>query len=216
MKITVAVIDDQDIIRVGVHQLLSDAPHIALVGGFGDVDAFLHESGDPLPDIVILGDTLPGTSLSQAAQRILDACQDTGIIVLGNQLTAHNMHALLVKGVAGFVCKHEPLRDTLLVGIRRVHDGKVHFSPEAAVISQQYEPVVTLTPRLTEVLLLIAQGFHIQEIARELRISRRAAYAARARLRDALGVQTDAQLGAEAWRRGLLNYDRGRDNGLQP
>jgi DNA-binding NarL/FixJ family response regulator len=208
LTINVAVIDDLDIIRVGIQQFLSGMLQCHFVGGYATTTDFCSApTACYSTDVIVLDDTLPDADVFQSVTRIQRVCARPAIIVLGNDLTAQTIQRLLRHGVQGFICKNEPLRDTLLVGIRRVYDGKAHFSPEAALISTQFDPPVTLSPRLTQVLELIAQGLHVQGIARELSISPRAVYAARSRLRDALGVQTDAQLGAEAMRRGLLRYE---------
>lgn len=202
-SINVAVVDDQDIIRVGIQQFLSGLPHITFTGGFASIHAFCHDAASARTDVLLLDDSLPFTDVFQAVTFVQNRRPNVAIILLGSRLSPADMHTLLKRGVQGFISKDEPLRDTLVTGIERVCEGKVHLSPEAVWINKQYDPS-PLSPRLVQVLELIAQGLHVQQIARELDISTRAVYAARTRLREALGVQTDAQLGAEAIRRGLI------------
>jgi DNA-binding NarL/FixJ family response regulator len=205
LKIHVAIIDDQDIIRFGVQQLLSTVPTISLLGSFSSIEAFCDVGVSRKVSVVLLDDTLPEVTTRRTVHSIQLAAPGARLLVLGRHLTASTIHDLLDLGVLGFICKEEPLGETLVSGIRRVHLGKLHFSPEAAAISRDIEPHPSLSPRLEQVLVLTARGLHVQAIARTLDISTRAVYAARARLRAALDVNNDAQLGSEAFRRGLLD-----------
>ena len=199
-----AVVDDQDIIRFGVQQYLSNAPFVTLCGSFADLDMFFQVPACRDADIVILDDTLPYRTVYQSVREIRNQCPETAILILGSQLDAHTIQNLIAQDVLGFVCKEEEMDGTLIMGVRRLHDRKIYLSPEAALISSQSSHGGSLSPRLLQVLSLIAQGAHIRQMALELGIGPRAVYAARARLRDALGVRTDAQVVAEAIRRGLL------------
>ena len=155
--------------------------------------------------MLLLDNSLPFVDVFEAVRRVRACAPHTAILLLADKLNPAEMQALLKLGVLGFVCKEEPLRDTLFAGIRRVKEGKIHFSPEAALIGKLYDTAAPLSERQVQVLERIARGLHIQQIALELDISARAVYAARARVREALGVTTDAQLGVEALRRGLLD-----------
>lgn len=204
MNIDVALIDDQDIIRFGIQQLLAEVPTVSLLGSFASVESFGASDVCRQATVVLLDDTLPGIDTAQAVRRLQGAAPQARLLMLGRHLTAARIHTLLQQGVLGFVSKDEPLQETLVSGIRRVHLGKLHFSPEAAAISREIAHSPPLSPRLTQVLELIARGYHVQEIAQTLEISPRAVYAARTRLREALNVKNDAQLGGEAFRRGLI------------
>lgn len=205
MTTHVVMIDDHEIIRLGIQQILSQIPDVICAGGYASVKAFTRKAGRAPIDIVLLSDTLHGIDTFTAVSLVENTYPDAVIILLCSQTFAANIQLLLERGVLGFIHKHEPLRDTLEVGIQRVLAGKIHFSPEMALVRLPLDTPTVLSPRLCQVLRLIAQGYYIQDIAHELGISTRAVYAARARLREALGVQTDAQLGAEAMRRGLLD-----------
>lgn len=204
MKIRVTVIDDQDLVRVGIEHLLIEVLQVEFLGGFADAESFCRSPLRHNTDVLLLDDTLPWTTVFESVSALQAACPRAALLVLGSQLNGLDMHLLLKMGVLGFITKDEPLRETLGIGIRRVYHRKVYLSPEAALITQE-QMGDHLSPRLAQVLEMIAQGKHVQEIAQELDISPRAVYAARARLRETLNVQTDAQLGNEARRRGLTH-----------
>jgi DNA-binding NarL/FixJ family response regulator len=126
------------------------------------------------------------------------------------------MYEIVYAGAMGVVCKHEPVQDILRTAIHQVHLGQIYFSTHAMKIaSQTPEAQFALSPRLQEVLMLMAQGVHVQEIAQMLDVTPRAIYSARNRLREILEVATNEQIIAAAIRRDLLrgfierpeNYD---------
>lgn len=207
MLIQVAVIDDQDVIRVGVAHFLAAAHQIHFVGGFADVESFCRSPECVDTDVVLLDDTLPAKTVQQSAHYLRKQNPHLAVVILGRALDVESMQRLLVQGVAGFVCKQEPLGDILPTCIRHVHGGRVYFSPEAALIGTRNDEDIILSPRQMQVLKLIARGEHIQQMALALDISPRALYAVRLRLRQAFGVRTDAQVVAEAFRRRLLNEE---------
>jgi DNA-binding NarL/FixJ family response regulator len=203
MNIRVTVIDDQDLIRVGVEYLLNELPQVEFMGGFADVKSFCEVPVCHNTDVLVLDDTLPWTTVFESVSLLRKTCPRTALLVLGSQLNGLDMQILVKLGVLGFITKDEPLREMLGVGLYRVYHRKVYLSPEAALITREQDED-HLTPRQAQVLERIAQGKNVQQTAQELGISAGAVYAARARLRETLAVQTDAQLGTEARRRGLI------------
>lgn len=204
LSINVAIVDDQDIIRLGVQQSLANTPHITFLGGYPDLASLRRSAACQRADVVLLDDTLPGMTVVDATRTLLEHCPDVTVLVLGSGLAAHDIHQVIQAGAAGVVCKNEPVQDMLVMGIRHAHAGRVYLSPHAALIAGRIESVVALSPRLDQVLQLMARGYHVQEMAVELGISARAVYTARTRLRSLLDVDTNEQIVAEAMRRGLL------------
>ncbi len=207
MTIKVAVIDDHDVIRCGIQQLLSTVPHARFMGGFPDLETFRLDPTSPRTDVLILDDTLPFTSIYQAVRQLTAEYPHLAIIILGCKLNAGNMQTLAELGATGFICKYDSLRDILSTAIRQVHKGQTYLSPEAMFIKRDADSLQSLSPRLEQVLVLIEQGLYVQQIAQELDISDRAIYAARKRLRVIFDAATDAQLISKAIRAGALDPD---------
>jgi DNA-binding NarL/FixJ family response regulator len=204
LTIKVAVVDDQDIIRLGVRQSLAGASDITLLGDYADVSSFCHSAAAQRAEVVLLDDSLPDMDLLQALDSVQSCCPTAAMLILGSRLTQPDVHNAIEAGAAGVVCKKEPLSDVLLIGIRHVHEGHVYLSPEPALLAGRIGKELVLSPRLDQVLHLMARGCHVQEMAQEMGISTRAVYNARARLREILEVDTNEQIVAEALRRGLL------------
>jgi DNA-binding NarL/FixJ family response regulator len=204
LTIKVVIVDDQDIIRLGVQQSLAGVSDITLLGGFADVPSFCRSATAQRTDVVLLDDSLPDMDLLQAIQSVQTCCPTAAALILGSRLTRHDIHRAIEAGAAGVVCKQEPLQDVLLIGIRHVHEGRVYLSPEPALLAGRIGTELVLSPRLDQVLHLIADGCHVQAMAQEMGVSTRAVYNSRTRLREILEVDTNEQIVAEAIRRGLL------------
>lgn len=207
MGIDVVIVDDQDIIRLGVRQSLDDIPHITFLGGYSDVSSFCQSATVQRADVVLLDDSLPDMDLVQAYETVQEQCPNAAVLVLGTQMSAHDIHRVIGGGALGVVCKNEPVQDALVVGIRRAYEGQVYLSSSAALIAGRLEPALVLSPRLDQVLHLMARGGHVQGMAQALGITDKAVYNARTRLREILEVDTNEQIVAEAMRRGLLRRD---------
>lgn len=204
MTIQVAIVDDQDIIHLGVQQSLANLPHITFLGGYADVPSFCQSAAADCADVILLDDSLPDTDIVRAYEAVQERCPTAAVLFLGSQLSAHDIHRVIAAGALGVVCKNEPVQDRLVVGIQHAHARKVYLSPSAALIAGRLDSSPVLSPRLDQVLHLMARGCHVQGIARELGITDRAVYNARKRLREILDVETNEQIVAEAIRRGLL------------
>jgi DNA-binding NarL/FixJ family response regulator len=216
LNINVAVIDELEIIRLGVQQSLTSVSRVTFVGSFSTIASFYDSPAYWRTHILLVSDSLPNVSVPQATEQILQDRPDIAILVLGSRLTPQTMYEIVYAGAMGVVCKHEPVQDILRTAIHQVHLGQIYFSTHAMKIaSQTPEAQFALSPRLQEVLMLMAQGVHVQEIAQMLDVTPRAIYSARNRLREILEVATNEQIIAAAIRRDLLrgfierpeNYD---------
>jgi len=207
LSINVVIVDDQDIIRLGVQQSLDNNPHITFLGGYSDIPAFCRSAAAQRTDVVLLDDSLADMDIVQAYKAVQERCPNAAVLILGSVMSAQDIHRVIGAGALGVVCKNEPVQDMLVVGIRHAHKGQVYLSPSAALIAGRLEPSLVLSPRLDQVLHLMARGCHVKGIAQELGITDRAVYNARKRLREILEVDTNEQIVAEAVRRGLLRRD---------
>jgi len=205
LSINVAVIDDLDIIQLGVQQSLAEIHSLHFVGGFSTLEAFYGSTSCQKVDVLLLDDSRPDGDLFETIQAIQQQCQDTAIILLGSRLTSSGIHQAIRAGAAGVICKDEPVQDILAMGIRHAHTGKVYLSPNAALIAGRIGAVPVLTRKIDEVLRLIARGYEVPDMMLELGISRKAVYKRRKRLCEVLEVKTKEQIVAEAIRRGLLS-----------
>src|SRR4030042_1678128 len=185
--------DDHAGLRAGLRLLLDGQEDMQVVDEAGDGWQTVDKAVSLKPDIVLLDITMPGLSGLEAARQFPQM------------------------GAAGYIVKKAA--DTELVAaIRAVNRGESFIHPSLTLVLiegylQQPPPVRTkesaeeLTPRETEVLRLVAQGYTSQQIAQSLTISVTTVETHRAHIMEKLGLRGRAQLFRYAVSRGLLNPD---------
>jgi DNA-binding NarL/FixJ family response regulator len=179
--ITVALIEDNRLVREGLTALLNRVPDMrVLAGGLDEHGAFREGT---VPRVVLLDPGLEQADSVRVAHRLGEDFPDTGIIVMDLLPTEEDIMEFVGVGVSGFVMKDATL-DELLGTIRSVASG-VDVLPPPLVTSLFTEianevvsngtPVgfdsVRMTPREREVIDLIAEGKSNKAIGKELHIS---------------------------------------------
>ena len=131
-------------------------------------------------------------------------------------LTIHEDEALLraalKAGASGSILKRAA-ESELVSAIHKILNGELYVDPSMVRMllnddvpspASQTKPIEELTPRETEVLKLIAQGYTNRQIGEELHISIRTAESHRANLSGKLGLQSRVELVRYAREHGLI------------
>lgn len=205
----VLLADDHQIMAEGLRSLLE--PEFELVGIVTDGREAVAAVEALRPDVVVLDITMPSLNGIEAARQLRAAGSLARVVFLTMHRDAAYAARALDAGAAGFVLKHAAAAE-LVTAIRQALQGRTYVTPLiAADLLQTYrerEPGQTttldqLTPRQREVLQLVAEGHSAKEIARLLHISPRTAEFHKARLMQALGAGSTAELTQYAIRHGL-------------
>lgn len=183
--IRVLIIDDHPVVRAGMRSVLEAAGDIALVAEGSRGDETLPLIRQHRPDVLVLDVNLPGASGIEVTRRLRAEGIATPILILTIQSDGATIFALLENGATGYVLKDEAL-ETLPHAVRAVAAGKSWLSPAVAqqvvhraVSGEDVSPPAPplpdnpLTPRETEVLVLLAQGLDNAAIARKLVVTMR-------------------------------------------
>ncbi len=203
MEVKVGVLDEHDLIRIAVRDILTQSQDIELVGIFASMKALVDHG--QVVDVLLLGDRLSDTDIFEAMARLREQYPTLKIIVLGQQWSRAQIQAALECGALGFIDKSESLPDLLVSGIRHVKRGVSYVSPEAGSrCAQPDPPEICLTPRELEVLQFMVE-LTPKQIGAALNLSRRTVYDIQTRLREKFDVRTNAQVIAEAIRRGRIS-----------
>lgn len=180
--IRVAVVDDHQLFREGVIELLATMTEVRVVGQGGTAAEAVALAVEQHPDVMLLDLDMPDTVGGSAhragatAQRVLDASPDTRVVVLTMHDSAALVRELLVAGASGYLLKSAG-RDELLSAVKTAarQTGSVTFSlsrgAALALSSREHRRTSLLTPRETEVLELLANGGSNRQIARDLQIT---------------------------------------------
>ncbi|MCB2411485.1 response regulator transcription factor, partial [Demequina sp. TTPB684] len=183
MSVRVVIVDDHDVIRVGVRESL-DAD-IEVVGEGRDVESAIAAVTTHLPEVVILDVHLPGGTGGGALDvlaEILGRPESPKVLALSVSDAADDVVATVRAGARGYVTKSISGPE-LSDAVRRVHSGDAVFSPRLAgfvldafnaaggEVAQADEDLDKLTEREQEVMRLIARGYTYREVAEKLFIS---------------------------------------------
>ncbi|MGV8882601.1 MAG: response regulator [Rhodoglobus sp.] len=171
--IRVLVADDHPIVRGGIVALLAGEADIDVVGEATDGLSAVELAASVNPDIVLMDLRMPpGIDGDEATARILAASPAIRVIILTTYETDSSILTAIEAGASGYLLKAAP-QEEILAGIRSVARGEVALAPSIAamLVNRVARPAVTLSPRETEVLALVALGDSNPTIAGKLFLS---------------------------------------------
>jgi DNA-binding NarL/FixJ family response regulator len=214
--ITVLIVDDQDLVRMGLRTLLDSENDMTCVGEAADGQAAVTAAKQRKPDVVLMDIRMPGVDGLTATRRITEdpTLGDTKVIVLTTFELDEYVFDALRYGASGFLLKDTKPAE-LLRAIRLVADGGALLSPSVTrklvreFVSQSprsHKPhpyLHTLTEREREIVSLVAEGLSNDEIADRLVISPATARTHVSRAMIKLGARDRAQLVVFAYQSGL-------------
>ncbi|MCU1508861.1 MAG: response regulator transcription factor [Glaciihabitans sp.] len=170
--IRVLVADDHPIVRSGIVALLQTADDITVVGEATNGLQAVELTSTTSPDLVLLDLRMPGIDGDEATARILARHPHVRVVILTTYESDAGILTAIEAGASGYLLKAAP-QEEILAGIRSVARGEVVLAPSIAalLVNRAKVPVVTLSPRETEVLRLVAAGHSNRAIATTLFVS---------------------------------------------
>jgi DNA-binding NarL/FixJ family response regulator len=176
-SVSVLIADDQDLVRAGFRAILETQAGITVCGEAADGLQAVDLVARRAPDVVLMDIQMPGVDGLEATRRILATGTPVAVLMLTTfDLDAYVYDALRA-GASGFLLKDTRPED-LVSAIRVVArgDGLIAPSITKRLIAQfaRAAPrgvpaaLQELTPRESEVLVLLARGLTNGEIAGEL------------------------------------------------
>jgi two-component system response regulator NreC len=210
--INILIADDHAIVRTGLRALLRSEPGLQLVGeATGGYEA-IELVGKTRPDILILDLSMPDLDGIAVTRQPKPQHPDLLILIL----TVHEDEAMLREairaGASGYIVKHAAEAE-LIAAIKTVRRGDLYVDPAMLRVllvesprprTEQPASPDPLTPRETDVLKLIVQGYTNRQVGEELGISVRTVEGHRANLLEKLGLRSRVELVRYARDRGLL------------
>jgi len=210
--IKVMIADDHAIVRTGLRALINSEPTMELIGeatgGYEAIDLI----GKNQPDILILDLSMPDLDGIEVTKRIKPEFPGLSILILTIHEDEALLRAALKAGAGGYILKHAAEAE-LIFAIHTILRGDLYVDPSLVrrLLSDETPPAVAqpqsteaLTPRETEVLKLIVQGYTNRQIGEELNISVRTVESHRANLSEKLGLHSRVELVRYARENGLI------------
>ena len=219
---TVALVDDQSLLRAGLRALLDAEDGIEVVGEAGDGEEAIAVAREQRPDVMLMDIRMPGVDGLDATRRIVADPDLSGVkvVVLTTFEVDEYVFEALRAGAAGFLLKEaEP--DEIVRAVRVVAEGESLLSPSitrrvvetfaggAAPSGPAVSGLDELTEREAEIVALVGTGLSNGEIAERLVISPATARTHVSRAMLKLGARDRAQLVVFAYEAGLVTPGRG-------
>lgn len=206
----VLVVDDHPVVRKGLIQILEGETGIALVGEASEAREMMRLALGGDWDAVVLDINLPDRSGLEALRDLKAARPDLPVLVLSMYPEEQYALRVLKAGASGYLTK-ESVVDELVNAVRKVACGGRYVSPtlaerlaEEVASPSEGPPHKALSDREFQVMLMVAAGKKVKEIAAELGLSVKTVSTYRSRLMQKMGFRSDAQLVAYVLRHGLL------------
>ena len=179
-RISVIVVDDHEVVRVGLRALLAADENIDLIGEASSGREAVARAKALRPEIVVMDLAMPLLNGMEATRQILQACPAIKVIALSSYNDTEHVRQALAAGAFGYLLKGMAPAD-LIGALYEVHRGHRYFSPAIAERLTQnnlrgrrlagVHSCPNLTIREAEVLQLIAEGMANKQIAEELNLS---------------------------------------------
>jgi two-component system response regulator DevR len=201
--ITVFLLDDHEIVRRGLRELLSSEPDIEVVGETDRIASSLALILDLRPDVAILDVRLPDGDGVTLCREIRSRRPETACLMLTSFSDDQAMTSSIVAGASGYVLKTSGAAD-LVAAVRATAGGMSIIDPRAAqaVIERLRDQTVkitsasSLTDQERRVLDLVGEGLTNRQIAARLSLSESTVKNYVASLLSKLGLQRRAQAAA--------------------
>jgi DNA-binding NarL/FixJ family response regulator len=215
--IRLLVVDDHEVVRVGLRMLLGRFADLQVVGEAADGAAALVLAADLQPDVVLMDLSMPGMDGVAATAALAASQPGARVVALTPFADREHVTAAIDAGAVGFLLKDADPQ-SLADAVRAAARGEAPLDPRAALAlidrRRAAPPVAAdgasdappptagreLSAREREVLALVGQGLSNRLIARRLGIAEKTVKAHLTQVFAAIGV-TDRVQAALWWQR---------------
>jgi DNA-binding NarL/FixJ family response regulator len=216
--IRIVVADDHEVVRSGFAALLATQPDFIVVGTAHDGAEALRICAELSPDVVLMDVRMPGMDGIEATRHLADAETGPRVLILTTFDLDEHVYDALAAGASGFLLK-DVTAERLFDAVRVVASGEGLLAPTVTrrLIrefarqrpGQQAASAATagldeLTPRETEVLMLVAEGLSNPEIAARLVVTEETVKTHVSRVLRKLQLRDRTQAVVVAYESGLI------------
>lgn len=208
--IRVLLVDDHEMVRLGLASYLSVQEDMEVVGEAKDGSEGVQLALDTKPDIILMDLVMEEMNGIVATQEILDKWPEAKIIILTSFIDDQKVYPAIEAGASGYLLKTSTASD-IAEAIRSTYRGEKVFEEEVTEKLESTENerhaflYQDLTNREKEVLLLIAQGYSNQEIADELFITLKTVKTHVSNILNKLEVEDRTQAAIYAFKNDLID-----------
>jgi DNA-binding NarL/FixJ family response regulator len=200
--VKVLIADDHIVVREGLKQILAKTSDIVVADEASNGQEVLKKVWEKEYDMVLLDISMPGRSGLEILKQLKKEMPNLRVLILSIHSEDQYAMRALKLGASGYLTK-ESTPYELITAIREISMGKKYITSSLAEKLAYYYYLDTkaekplheiLSDREYEVMLMIASGKTVKEIAEELSLSAKTISTYRIRILEKLGMKNNAQL----------------------
>ncbi len=192
--------DDHAVVRAGLRSIFEDTGELQVVAEAATGDEVLRILASSPVDVLVLDISMPGPGVFELLRVLKEEHPQVHVVVL--TMHPEDQYAVRVLRAGASACLSKERSWELLVdAIRKAHGGGIYVTPSLGEIlaerlaqSSPSAPHALLSDREFEVLVRLASGESTKAIAANLALSRKTVSTYHSRIRQKLGLQSDADL----------------------
>ena len=214
-KQRVLLVDDHEVVRLGLRALLEHNAQFEVVGEAGSAKEAIEQVALTLPDIVLMDIRLPGASGIEACEEITSRFPDIKVVMLTSYAEDEMLFSAIRAGAAGYILK-QIAGDDLIRALESVGRGEAMLDPAVtqrvfqevrrAVKEEEASAFLNLSQQERHVLLLVSEGKTNREIAKALFLGEGTVRNYVSSILSKLGVSNRAEAAAFAVEHNLKEY----------
>jgi DNA-binding NarL/FixJ family response regulator len=209
--IKVLVVDDHELVRMGITRMLADVKGLEVVGEACDGEQAVRMVKELTPDVTLMDVKMPGIGGLEATRKILRYDDSAKVIAVTVCEEEPFPTRLMKAGAAGYLSKGADL-DEMVRAIRVVYAGQRYISPAIAQAmalrpfnGNETAPMELLSEREMQIMMMIVSCHRVQTISDKLCLSPKTVNTYRYRIFDKLGISSDVEMTLLAMRWGIID-----------
>ncbi len=215
MKIKVLVVDDHQLFREGLVNLLFSAPDIEVIAQAENGEDAIQKARHFTPEVILIDIAMPKMNGIEATRELKKEMPEIKIIAVSMHSDKQYVKGILEAGADGYLLKNCTYRQ-LTDAIKTVYSGKKFLSEDITelVINGYLDPSKSeldsysqLSEREKEIFMLFAEGKSTREIGEKLFISVKTVGTHKQHILEKLKLKTNADIVKFALKKGLIQLD---------
>jgi two-component system, NarL family, response regulator DevR len=178
-KVAIMLVDDHEVVRMGLRTLLDRRQGFAVVAEAGTVAEAVSAARETHPDVIVMDIRLPDGNGVEACREIRGELPNTRVIMLTSYADDEAVYGSIMAGASGYLLK-QTRGQNLAEAIERVARGESLLDPSVtekvlarmrSLASGEGDELAALSAQEKKILALIAEGKTNKEIAKEVFLS---------------------------------------------
>jgi two-component system, NarL family, response regulator DevR len=214
-KQRILLVDDHEVVRLGLKALLERHPNFEVIGEAGSAREAIELVGTLQPSVVVMDIRLPGTSGIEACEEIVQRFPETKVLMLTSYAEDEMLFSAIRAGASGYILKQIG-GEELMRALEAVGRGEALLDPAVtqrvfqevrkAVKEEEASAFAHLSQQEKHVLLLVSEGKTNREIAKALFLGEGTVRNYVSSILSKLGVNNRAEAAAYAVEHNLKEY----------